>query len=163
MNGDASIPTVGLGLPWEDMPVGARFRTVGRTIFEADITGFVGVTGMTEVLFTNAEYLRERSAFAGRRLVPGALVLALSEGLLMQSVVQGTGIAFLGMELTVEGPSFAGDTIRVECEVLESRETSKPGRGMVRTRNRVTNQHGACVMVYTPARLVKGRADLAGL
>jgi acyl dehydratase len=150
------IPTLGLGLRWEDTPVGFRFRTVGRTITDADVTNFVGVTGMTEVLFTNLDYLRSESLFDGR-LVPGALVFSFAEGLLMQSVVQGVGLAFMGLEMTVERPTFTGDTIHVECEVLVSRATSKPGRGIVTTRNRVLNRHGDCAMVYTPTRLVKGR------
>jgi acyl dehydratase len=152
--------TVGLGLRWEDTPVGLRFRTVGRTITEADITNFVGVTGMTEVLFTNLEYLRSESLFEGR-LTPGALVYSLAEGLLMQSVVQGVGLAFLGLDMKVEGPTFAGDTIHVDCEVLVSRPASKPGRGVVTTRNLIVNQRGETVMVYTPTRLVKGRDYIA--
>lgn len=154
---DDDIPTLGLGLRWEDTPVGYRFRTIGRTVTEADITAFVGVTGMTEVLFTNVEYLREQSVYGSRRLVPGALVYSFAEGLLMQSVVQGVGIAFLGADLDVLKPTFAGDTITVLCEVIEARPTSKPGRGFVRTRNTVTNQRGEAVLVYTPKRLVKGR------
>jgi acyl dehydratase len=154
---DDAIPTLGLGLRWEDTPAGFRFRTIGRTVTEADITLFVGVTGMTEVLFTNTAYLREQSLFAGRRLVPGALVYSFAEGLLMQSVVQGVGLAFLGAELEVTGPTFAGDTIHVVCEILEARPTGKPGRGFVRTRNTVLNQAGETVLVYTPKRLVKGR------
>lgn len=150
------IPTLGLGLRWEDTPTGFRFRTVGRTITDADITAFVGVTGMTEVLFTNLEYLRTESLFDGR-LVPGALVYCFAEGLLMQSVVQGTGLSFLNMEFNVLGPTFSGDTIRVECEVLEARPSRKPGRGIVKTRNTVVKQDGTPVIVYTPTRLVKGR------
>jgi acyl dehydratase len=151
------IPTLGLGLRWEDTPVGFRFRTIGRTITDTDITNFVSVTGMLEVLFTNIEYLKHESMFAGRRLVPGALVYSFAEGLLMQSVVQGTGLAFLSLEMSVEAPTFAGDTIHLVCEVLESRATSKPGRGIVKTRNAVLNQRGDTVMIYTPARMVKGR------
>ena len=105
--------TVGLGLRFEDTPVGMKFKTIGRTVTEADITMFVGVTGMVEVLFTNMEYLAEESLFAGKRLVPGALVYSFAEGLLMQTVVQGVGLSFLGMELNVEGPTFAGDTLHV--------------------------------------------------
>ncbi len=147
--------TVGLGLCWDETPAGMRFRTVGRTLTDADITNFVGVTGMTEVLFTDLEYLRSESLFDGR-LVPGALVFAFAEGLLMQSVVQRTGLAFLGLEMQVHAPSFAGDTIHVQVEVLVSRPTAKLGRGIVTTRNQVVNQRGAAVMTYTPTRLVKG-------
>ncbi len=150
------IPTLGLGLRWEDTPVGMMFRTIGRTITDADITNFVSVTGMLEVLFTDLEYLRGESLFAGR-LVPGALVYCFAEGLLMQSVVQRTGLAFMGMDMEVRGPTFSGDTIHVVVEVLESRPTRKPGRGIVRTRNTIRNQRGEAMIVYTPTRLVKGR------
>lgn len=153
------LPLVGVGRHWNEMAAGDCFRTVGRTITEADLINFVGVTGMVEVLFTNTEYLDRETAFAGKRLVPAALILSFAEGLLVQSVLQRTGIAFLGMEVTVEGPTFVGDTLHVEVEVLESRPTRKPGRGMVRTRNRVVNQRGDCVLTYTPARLVKGLPD----
>jgi acyl dehydratase len=159
---DDGIVTVGLGLRWEDTPVGFRFRTVGRTITDADITNFVGITGMTEVLFTNTEYLKHESLFEGR-LVPGALVYSFAEGLLMQSVVQGVGLAFLGLDMKVERPTMSGDTIHVECEVLVSRAASKPGRGVVTTRNHIVNQRGEVVMVYTPSRLVKGRDYVAAV
>ena len=153
---DGGMRTVGLGLCWDETPVGMRFKTVGRTLTDADITNFVGVTGMTEVLFTDLEYLRSHSLFKGR-LGPGALVFSIAEGLLMQSVVQRTGLAFLGLEMKVDAPTFSGDTIHVECEVLVSRPTSKPGRGIVTTRNRIVNQRGEAAMTYTPTRLVKGR------
>ena len=52
------MDTVGLGLFFEDLPLGRQFRTVGRTVTEADIVNFVGCTGMVEVLFTDLEFLR---------------------------------------------------------------------------------------------------------
>jgi len=62
------------------------------------------------------------------------------------------------MELDIKGPTFAGDTLHVECEVIESRASNgRPGLGLVRTRNRVMTQDGTVVMEYTPLRLVKGR------
>jgi len=64
---------VGLGLYWNDLTLGEKFRTIGRTITEADIVNFVGVTGMTEVLFTDLEYLKEHAPSMGR-VAPGALV-----------------------------------------------------------------------------------------
>jgi acyl dehydratase len=150
------IEIVGLGIPFEGWTPGRRLRTVGRTITDADITNFVCVTGMLEVLFTNLDYLEKESLIKGR-LAPGALVYSFAEGLLMQSVMQHTGLAFLGMELKVEKPTFAGDTIHVRCEVTEARPTSKPGRGIVTTRNEVVNQKGEVVLSYTVTRMVKGR------
>jgi acyl dehydratase len=151
------METVGLGLFFEDLPVGRRFKTIGRTVTEADITNFVNCTGMVEVLFTNLEFLKEESDIKGRP-APGALVFAFAEGLLTQSTMQHTGFAFLQMELDIKGPVVAGDTIHVECEVVEARlSKSRPGRGLVRTRNQIVNQRGAVTQIYTPLRMVKCR------
>jgi acyl dehydratase len=79
--------------------------------------------------------------------------------LLVQATMQHTGFAFLNMELDIKGPTFVNDTIHVECEVMECRESGKrPGMGLVRTRNRVVKQDGTEVLVYTPLRMVKGRS-----
>jgi acyl dehydratase len=147
---------LGHGMYWEEMEVGRKFKTYGRTITETDIVNFISCTGFLEVLFTDMEYVREHSAIKGR-LAPGALVYALAEGLTMLGTIQGTGLAFLGMELDIKGPTLAGDTIHVEIEVIEQRPTSKGGRGLVRTRNTVVNQRGEAVLVYTPLRLMAGR------
>ncbi|ANN77809.1 MaoC family dehydratase [Bordetella flabilis] len=156
-----SIETVGLGFHWEDLPVGREFQTVGRTVFEADIANFIGCTGQQEVLFNNLEFLARESAIQGR-VAPGALVFSFAEGLLVQSTMQGTGFAFLHMELDIKGPVLTGDTIHVECQVLECRPSkSRPGFGLVRTRNNIVNQRGEIVQVYTPLRLVKGRGSAA--
>ena len=52
---------LGLGLYFEDLPVGRKFRTIGRTLTETDLVNFIGVTGMTEVLFSNTEFLRTKA------------------------------------------------------------------------------------------------------
>jgi len=150
----SELPIVGLGIPFEEWTLGRRFRTIGRTVTEADITNFVNVTGMVEVLFTNVDYLEKESLIKGR-LAPGALVYSFAEGLLMQSVMQHTGLAFLGMTQEIKGPVFAGDTIHVECEVTKARPTSKPGRGIVTTVNHIVNQRGEIVQTYEVTRMVK--------
>jgi len=148
---------LGLGLYFEELSEGRKFRTIGRTITEADLVNFIGVTGMTEVLFSNVEFLRQESDIK-QRVVPAALVYSFAEGLLVHATMQHTGFAFLHMELNVLGPTFAGDTIHVECEVTESRRSnSRPNRGLVRTSNRVVKQDGSAVLTYTPLRMVKAR------
>jgi acyl dehydratase len=148
---------LGLGLYFEDLPVGRKFRTIGRTLTEADLVNFIGVTGMTEVLFSNTEFLRTESDIT-QRVVPGAMVYSFAEGLLVHATMQHTGFAFLNMELNVVGPTLAGDTIHVECEVVESRRSaSRPTRGLVRTFNRVKKQDGSVVITYNPLRMVKAR------
>lgn len=150
---------LGLGLYFEDLPVGRKFRTIGRTLTEADLVNFIGVTGMTEVLFSNTEFLRTESDIT-QRVVPGAMVYSFAEGLLVHATMQHTGFAFLNMELDVKGPSFVGDTIHVECEVTESRRSaSRPSRGLVRTSNTVKKQDGSVVLTYNPLRMVKARGE----
>jgi len=156
------METVGIGCYFEDLPIGRRFKTVGRTVTETDIVLFVNTVGMTEVLFTNVEFLEHESDIKGR-VAPGALVFALAEGLLTQATMQGTGYAFLGMQFDIKGPVFAGDTIHVECEVIEARlSNSRPGRGLVRTRNRIVKQDGTVVQEYTPLRMIKCRGTQSG-
>lgn len=154
------MQTVGLGLYFEDLPVGKTFKTLARTIQDADICAFCNVIHMTEVLFTDMEFLKNESDIKGR-LAPGALSYCFAEGLLAQATMQKTGYAFLGMELNIENPAFAGDTIHVECEVIEARlSSSRPGRGLVRSRNKVIKQDGKVVLTYTPLRMVKCRSAL---
>ena len=151
------METIGLGLHFEDLWLGRTFQTIGRTVTEADIVNFINCTGMVEVLFTNIHFLQTESDIKGR-VAPGALVYTFAEGLLIQATMQHTGYAFLNMELEVKGPVFAGDTIHVECEVIEARlSQSRPGRGLVRIRNKVVTQNGKVVLIYTPLRMVKCR------
>ena len=112
---------------------------------------------MVEVLFTNRDLLAHESDIKGRP-APGALVYCFAEGLLVQATMQHTGYAFLHMELTIENPVVAGDTIHAECEIIEARRSkSRPGRGLVRTRIKVLKQDGATALVYTPLRMVRCR------
>ena len=146
---------VGLGLRWDDLSIGQQFRTIGRTITEADIVNFVNCTGMVEVLFTDMEYLKAHAPMQGR-VAPAAMVYSFAEGLLVQATMQHTGLAFLNMELNVKGPTFAGDTIHVECEVVEIKPTKK-NRGLVRTYNQIINQKGETLITYNPLRMMAGR------
>ena len=152
------MDTVGIGFFFEDLPLGKKFKTIGRTITETDIINFCNCTGNTEVLFTNLEFLANESDLKGRP-VPGPLSYCIAEGLLVQATMQYTGFAFLNMELNIEKPVMAGDTIHVEVEVIESRRSkSRPNRGLVRTRNKIVNQSGEVAIVYTPLRMIKCKA-----
>ena len=150
------IRRLGEGLRWEETPAGFSFRTFARTLTEADLINFVSLCGFTEPLFTDARHAAEGS-YTGR-LVPAALTYAMAEGLVLQTnALNGTGLAFMHMELDVRRPVYVGDTIDVVVEVTESRATSKPGRGVVSAINTVFNQRGEEVLRYTPVRLIRGR------
>lgn len=151
---EKGMKLLGMGPFWDDLSVGDRFRSAGRTLTETDLVNFVNLSWLTEELFTNTDD-REGMAIAGR-IVPAALVYSCAEGLLLP-MIQGTGLAFLNASLDVKAPTFVGDTIHVECTVSEVRETSKGKRGLVRTENRVVNQNGETVLAYNPLRMMKGR------
>ena len=144
---------LGTGFYWDDLSPGDRFRTYGRTITETDIVNFVAATGMLESLFVDREYRAAHSAIQGHA-APAMLVISLAEGLVLNATAQGTGLAFLNMEMTVQAPVLVGDTIHAEIEVIEVRKASKSDRGLVRTRNRIVNQNGVVVIEYSPQRLI---------
>ena len=83
------METVGLGFHFEDLPIGRQFKTIGRTITDADITNLINATGMVESMFTDLEFLKTDSDIKGR-VSPGALVYTFAEGLLVQSTMQHT-------------------------------------------------------------------------
>ncbi|MDB5818150.1 MAG: acyl dehydratase [Rhizobacter sp.] len=142
------------GFHFEDLPLGTTWESPGRTLLEGDLGTYVNLTWFTEDLFTD-QHEREGNAIAGRP-VPAIMVMAFAEGLIVPSM-ERTGLAFLNVDMDVKAPMRLGDTVHVHCEVIESRPTSKPGRGLVRTRNTVRNQHGDTVLVYRPLRLVRCR------
>ena len=146
-----ALPVVGRGFCYEDLKVGFRFRTHRRTIGESDVSAFVNLTWLTEELFAVED--DSQRAIKGRA-VPGALVYAFAEGLLLPTM-QDTGLAFLNATIDIKGPSVIGDTIYVEAEVTEARLTSKGDRGLVRFANKVVNQRGETVLEYNPLRMLK--------
>jgi len=143
------------GLNFEQHEIGATFRTLGRTVSETDIVTFVNLCGFTEPLFMDMEYVARESLFK-RRAAPGALTFALAEGLIIQTgLIHGTGMAYLGGELRVVGPVLEGDTLAVEVEVTDKRETKKPDRGIVSYRHRVLNQRGELVLEANVQRMIR--------
>ena len=146
------------GLTYEEHTVGAVYQTLGRTVSEADICAFVNLCGFNEPLFMDMEYVARESVFK-RRAAPGALTFSLSEGLIMQTgMIHGTGMAYLGGELRVAAPVLEGDTIRVEIEVVDKRETKKPDRGIVTYQHRVLNQRNEVVLEARVQRMIRRAA-----
>lgn len=143
------------GQTYEEMVVGAAFRTGARTVTETDLVTFVQAVGVTEPLFLDARHAAA-SGYSGR-LVPGMMTFCFAEGLVLQTnVLHGTGMAFLHAALDLQAPVYVGDTITVVVEVLESRQASSGQRGVVTTRNHVLKQDGTVALRYEPIRLIRG-------
>lgn len=127
----------------DDLEVGDRWETRGRTIVEADLLTFGTWSGDMHPLHTNEEYAR-RTEFGGRIFHgPGAMAIAF--GLEMSLGWKlGSAIAFLGIrEWNLLAPIRIGDTIHVVEEVIDVRTSrSKPDRGVVATRVQILNQTG---------------------
>ena len=146
---------IGEGLTYEQHAIGATYRTLNRTVSETDIVSFVNLCGFTEPLFMDMEYIARESLFK-RRAAPGALTFALSQGLIMHTgLIHGPGRAYLGGELRVVAPVLEGDTLTVQVEVVDKRETKKADRGIVTYRHRVLNQRGELVLEARVQRMIR--------
>jgi len=135
------------GLHFDELHVGQLFRHgIRRTITEADNVWFSCITHNPAYLHLDEEYCRTETEF-GRRLVNSAFTLGLMVGISVGDTTLGTAVANLGWdEVRFPKPLFHGDTIRVETEVIELRESrSRPEAGIVTFLHRAYNQHGELV------------------
>ncbi|MEW9612736.1 MaoC/PaaZ C-terminal domain-containing protein [Shinella sp. S4-D37] len=148
--------TIRTSYRYEDLSVGLAFRSPGRTITDADLVGFAGLTGDFSELHTSDVYA-EASQF-GRRVAHGMLGLAYAHGLMWARTgeLRETAIAFLGInDWRFVGPVFVGDTIFVNYRLAELRDSrSRPHQAIATFDVEVVNQHGAVVQRGQKALLV---------
>lgn len=146
------------GLYFEDFVPEKIMKTHCRTITETDLVNFMTQCGFFESLFMDQGYVQKETGF-GRPIVPGALSFSYAEGLtILSGILHHTGMAFLGLEMQVLKPVFVGDTLGVEVEVVEKRETQKLDRGIVTFRHRVLNQKQELVMDYKIKRMIRRKS-----
>lgn len=130
------------GLFYDQFHVGQTFKhAIRRTVTEADNVFFTALTHNPAALHLDEEYCREHTEF-GQRIVNSAFTLGLMVGITVGDTTLGTTVANLGWdEVRFPKPLFHGDTVRVETEVLEMRESkSRPGQGIVVFLHRAFNQ-----------------------
>lgn len=121
--------------PWEHVRVGDTFQTRSRTIGEADVVHFAGMTGDWHPAHSDETWAR-KSMF-GRRVAHGMLIVAYSLGLVPNDPI----LALRRIKsINFKRPVFLGDTIHVLGKVAGKREMS-PEAGMVVGRWRTKNQH----------------------
>ena len=130
---------------FDRLEVGERFTTRGRTIGEADITGFATLTGDTHPQHTDAEWAAG-SRF-GERIAHGLLVLSYSAGLVPFDPERVVALRRV-RDAVFKQPVRVGDTIHVEGEIT-SRTELDTAHGLVETRWRVMNQRGKLVLRAT--------------
>jgi acyl dehydratase len=130
------------GLYYDQFEVGQVFKhAIRRTVTEADNVWFTALTHNPAALHLDEEYCREHTEF-GQRIVNSAFTLGLMVGITVGDTTLGTTVANLGWdEVRFPKPLFHGDTVRVETEVLEMRESrSRPHQGIVVFLHRAFNQ-----------------------
>ncbi len=145
------------GRYFEEFNVGDVYKHwPGRTITESDDMLFCMLTMNHHPLHIDANYAKDSDY--GRQVVVGNLVVDIAMG---QSVpdVSGRALANLGFEkIDFLAPTFHGDTIYSESEVLEKKESSsRPDRGIVRVETRAHNQEGKLVMRFRRLVMVAKR------
>jgi len=145
-----------MGKHFEDFQIGEEAVTAGRTVTEADIVNFAGITGDWNEIHTNKE-LAERGPFK-QRIAHGALVFSIATGLSVRmGQTADTVIAFYGLDrLRFVRPTFIGDTIRVKQRV-EGKSERDETSGIITMLNEVINQKDELVVSYTAKVLLKRR------
>jgi itaconyl-CoA hydratase len=147
---------------WESFAVGDHIVSAAVTVTETHVVNWASLTGDWVPLHTDAEYAAT-SPF-GERIAHGPLTLALALGLGTQTGAFGDSVlAWLGLdEVRLPGPVRFGDTIHAEIDVLESRPTKKPDRGLTVLGYRVCNQRGEIVMTFRSSFLLRRLAPSSG-
>jgi len=128
---------------FDEIQVGEEYESPGRTVTEADIVIFAGLSGDYNVLHTDAEFMKQ--SIFGERIAHGLLGLAIQAGLFTRATPPYATLAFVGLRWKFKGPVKIGDTIRLRAKVIGKKETSKPDRGLIIVQRTVLNQRGEIV------------------
>jgi acyl dehydratase len=142
-------------LYFDDVEIGQKWESPGRTITETDVVQFAGLSGDFNPIHMDHEFARS-TAFR-RPIAHGLLVLTVASGLSVACPPMRT-LAFLQLrEWRFREPVFFGDTVRVQGEVLHKEVRSRGRRGEITWGRHVVNQQGKVVQEGVAVTLVEGR------
>jgi 3-hydroxybutyryl-CoA dehydratase len=146
------------GKYFEQFALGDEATSAGRTITEADIVAFAGLSGDHSQIHTNAEYA---SKFGfGQRVAHGLLALSIASGLLIQvGFIEGTILAFRELTWKFSLPIFIGDTIQATAVVCELKPVPRLGGGLVTFNVEILNQTGKIVQLGKWVALMASRPE----
>ena len=133
------------GKKFDEFNVGDVHTTASRTITEADVASFAGLSGDYNPLHTDEEFGKS-TPFKGR-IAHGMLCVSVATGLANQlGIFEGTSLALLSMTIKYKGAVKFGDTIHLELKVAEKKETSKADRGIVTFDTTIKNQNNESIV-----------------
>jgi acyl dehydratase len=136
------------GYYFDEVEIGQKFVTRGRTITEADLVQFAALTGDYNPMHTNAEYMKTH--VMGQRVAHGMLTLSYAVGQMYQlGFMERTVTAFRGLEMKFSLPVFIGDTIHVEVVITDKKEMRRLGNGQITAEIKIINQAGKTVQSGT--------------
>ena len=147
------------GVWFDELQLGQVFKhPIRRTVTEMDNVLFSSLTHNPALLHLDEEYCRTQTEF-GQRIVNSAFTLGLMVGISVGDTTLGTAVANLGWdEVRFPKPLFHGDTVSVESEVIELRESkSRPDQGIVTFQHRAYNQRGELVAICKRSGLQRKR------
>lgn len=143
-------------LYFDDLQVGQEWESLGRTVTEADIVNFAGLSGDFNPIHMDHEFCK--TTVFRKPIAHGLLILSMGSGLGLQCPPVRT-LAFMAIkEWKFLDPVFIGDTIRLRAKVLEKEERSRGKRGVITWQRQIVNQHGKPVEEGIIVTLVEGRA-----
>jgi acyl dehydratase len=133
------------GLTFDQLELGAHYLSQGRTVTEADVVNFAGLSGDFNPLHTDAEFGKQTPF--GERIAHGMLIVSMATGMAnWTGIFEGTTIALMEQVIRYKNVVFLGDTVHLDLEVQEKKTTSKPDRGIVYFAARVVNQRDEIVI-----------------
>jgi acyl dehydratase len=136
------------GQYYEAFEIGQKMVTRGRTVTEADIVQFAGLTGDYNPMHTDAEYMK--SSQFGQRVAHGMLTLSYAVGQAYQlGFMERTVMAFRGLEMKFSLPVYIGDTLRTELTIKDMKPMTRLGSGVIDLDVKIINQAGKVVQSGT--------------
>ncbi len=147
------------GLYFEEFQPAQKIITAGRTVTEADVVNFAGLSGDYNQMHVDEAY-SQKTTF-GKRVAHGLLVVSIVSGLAVQTgVMEGTVMAFREInEWKFARPVFLGDTVHAVLEVREKKELRRIGGGSVTIDLDVINQNDEVVMKGVWVVLIAARPN----
>lgn len=143
-----------MGRYYEELEIGQRFETPRRTVIDADISTFAGLTGDFNPLHMDELFATE-SDFKGR-ITHGPMVVGMAFGLASRAgLMDGTVLGLLDIAWKFMAPVRPGDTISAVVTIKDKRPTKKTDRGVVTLQLDVLNQRGETAQIGTAKVLVR--------
>lgn len=146
-----------MGKYFEDFTIGETFTTPARTITETDVVNFTGLSGDSNPVHTDHEFVKDTQF--GKVIAHGALGFSVATGLISRTgLFDGTVIAFLeATDWKFRAPIFVNDTIHVEFDIAEAKETKSPERGILVRAVRIINQDDQVVQAGKMISMIRRR------